>query len=321
MRFRKSRSSTALEVLAANGVETIIQEGGGFTPTPVISHAILSITAAATSRRRRHRHHPIAQSAGRWRLQIQSRPMEAPPIPKSPAGFRIAPTNCCAAATATSNACFAGVKAPPRISRISCTALCGRSAATSSNGCDSRRRPEDRRRPAGWLFPALLGADRGAYRLNLTVVNRQVDPRFAFMTVDHDGKIRMDCSSPYAMASLVKLKDDFDIAWGNDPDADRHGIVTRSGGLDESESLPRGGHRVSAGPSARVAATGVVGKTLVSSGMIDRVVGRPAAQALGSPGGIQMVRARPVRRHMLLRRRGERRRQFSPPRRRRLDHR
>ncbi len=72
-------------------------------------------------------------------------------------------------------------------------------------------------------------ADR--YRLNITIVNPNLDPRFAFMTVDHDGKIRMDCSSPYAMASTVKLKDRFDIAWGNDPDADRHGIITRSAGL------------------------------------------------------------------------------------------
>ena len=84
------------------------------------------------------------------------------------------------------------------------------------------------------------------YRLNLTVVNRQIDPRFAFMTVDHDGKIRMDCSSPYAMAGLVKLKDDFDIAWGNDPDADRHGIVTRSAGLMNPEPLPRRRNSISA---------------------------------------------------------------------------
>src|ERR1700726_3281349 len=69
------------------------------------------------------------------------------------------------------------------------------------------------------------------YKLNIAVVNPKLDPTFSFMTVDHDGKIRTDCSSPYAMASLVRLKDDFDIAWGNDPDADRHGIVTKSAGL------------------------------------------------------------------------------------------
>ena len=68
------------------------------------------------------------------------------------------------------------------------------------------------------------------YGLGLNVVNQSVDPRFAFMSVDKDGKIRMDCSSPYAMAGLIKLKDDFDLAFGNDPDADRHGIVTKAAG-------------------------------------------------------------------------------------------
>ena len=69
------------------------------------------------------------------------------------------------------------------------------------------------------------------YKLNITVVNPNADPTFSFMTLDHDGKIRMDCSSPYAMATLIGLKDRFDVAWGNDPDGDRHGIVTRSSGL------------------------------------------------------------------------------------------
>ena len=78
--------------------------------------------------------------------------------------------------------------------------------------------------------PALLAADRRLYGLDITVTNPAFDPTFRFMTLDHDGKIRMDCSSPYAMASLVKLKDRFDVAFGNDPDSDRHGIVTRSRG-------------------------------------------------------------------------------------------
>ena len=80
------------------------------------------------------------------------------------------------------------------------------------------------------------------YRLDLTVVNAQVDPTFRFMTLDHDGKIRMDCSSPYAMASLVQLKDRFQVAFGNDADADRHGIVTPAAWLDESQSLSGGGN-------------------------------------------------------------------------------
>jgi phosphoglucomutase len=109
------------------------------------------------------------------------------------------------------------------------------------------------------------------YGLDLTVVNRAVDPTFAFMTVDWDGQIRMDCSSPYAMASLIRLKDDFDVAFGNDPDADRHGIVTRSVGLMNPNHYLAVAvwylfqHR----PGWR--ADAAVGKTLVSSSMIDRV--------------------------------------------------
>src|SRR6185503_2178909 len=111
------------------------------------------------------------------------------------------------------------------------------------------------------------------YKLNITVVNRAVDPTLSFMTVDHDGKIRMDCSSPYAMASLIRLKDEFEIAFGNDPDVDRHGIVTPSSGLMNPNHYlavainylfqSRSGWRADA----------QVGKTLVSSSMIDRVAG------------------------------------------------
>jgi phosphoglucomutase len=110
------------------------------------------------------------------------------------------------------------------------------------------------------------------YDLDISVVNPTVDPRFAFMTVDHDGKIRMDCSSPYAMAKLVGLKDDYDIAFGNDPDSDRHGIVTRSAGLMNPNHYLAVAHR------PKWPAAAAVGKTLVSSSLIDRVVksiGRP----------------------------------------------
>jgi phosphoglucomutase len=104
------------------------------------------------------------------------------------------------------------------------------------------------------------------------VVNSQVDPRFAFMTVDHDGKIRMDCSSPYAMANLVKLKDKYRVAFGNDPDSDRHGIVTPSAGLMNPNHFLAVAIRYLLGYRPKWKATAAVGKTLVSSGMIDRVV-------------------------------------------------
>jgi phosphoglucomutase len=117
-------------------------------------------------------------------------------------------------------------------------------------------------------------ADR--YRLNITIVNPNLDPRFAFMTVDHDGKIRMDCSSPYAMASAIasmaKLKDRFDIAWGNDPDADRHGIITRSAGLMNPNYYLAVAIQYLLKHRPEWLQTAMVGKTVVSSGMIDHVV-------------------------------------------------
>jgi phosphoglucomutase len=109
------------------------------------------------------------------------------------------------------------------------------------------------------------------YGLRLRVVNGKVDPRFAFMTVDHDGKIRMDCSSPYAMASLVQLKDDFQIAWGCDPDSDRHGIVTPAAGLMNPNHYLAVAIQYLVTHRPQWAASVKVGKTLVSSSMIDRV--------------------------------------------------
>jgi phosphoglucomutase len=105
-------------------------------------------------------------------------------------------------------------------------------------------------------------------------VNPKVDPTFSFMTVDHDGKIRMDCSSPYAMAGLVRLKDRFHVAFANDPDADRHGIVTPSVGLMNPNHYLAVAIRYLLTHRPKWPAKAVVGKTLVSSGMIDRVVGK-----------------------------------------------
>src|SRR4030095_13330016 len=110
------------------------------------------------------------------------------------------------------------------------------------------------------------------YGLDIEVVNPRLDPTFSFMTVDHDGKIRMDCSSPYAMARLVELKDKYQVAFGNDPDSDRHGVVTPGSGLMNPNPYLAVAirylltHRPMWRPDA------AVGKTLVSSGMIDKVV-------------------------------------------------
>jgi phosphoglucomutase len=110
------------------------------------------------------------------------------------------------------------------------------------------------------------------YGLDITVVNSRVDPTFSFMTLDHDGKIRMDCSSPYAMASLVGLKDRFDVAFANDTDADRHGIVTRSLGLMNPNHYLAVAIHYLLTHRPQWPTKAAVGKTLVSSGLIDRVV-------------------------------------------------
>jgi phosphoglucomutase len=222
---------SALEVLAANGVETFIQESDGYTPTPAISHAILVYN--------RGRDSGLADG-------IVITPSHNPP---EDGGFKYNPPEGGPADTETTGWIQSRANQLLRdgnreVKRIPLESAM--KAASTHQRDYVRGYVEDLRnvidvdaiRAAGLRIgiDPLGGSSLGywqpaaeMYGLDITVVNKNVDPRFAFMTVDHDGKIRMDCSSPYAMASLVKLKDRFDIAWGNDPDADRHGIVTRSG--------------------------------------------------------------------------------------------
>lgn len=264
---------TAVEVLAANDVELVLQTGLGYTPTPVISHAIL------TYNRNRHAH--LADG-------IVITPSHNPP---EDGGFKYnPPSGGPADTTATrqierrANELLRGglqeVRRLPwgRAKTAPCTheydyvadyvadlkdvldleAIAG---AGLRIGVD----------PMGGASTAYWEPIAQTYGLDLTVVNRVVDPTFGFMTVDHDGKIRMDCSSPAAMASLIQLKEQFDIAFGNDPDADRHGIVTRSAGLlNPNHYLAVAVHYLfQHRPGWRSDAA--VGKTLVSSSMIDRV--------------------------------------------------
>ena len=224
---------TALEVLAANGIETMIQNGNGFTPTPTISHAILCHNRGRTQH--------LADG-------IVITPSHNPP---DDGGFKYNPPNGGPADTDITG--WVQNRANELLKSDNATVK--RSSyesalkETSTHAQDfARAYIEDLKnvvdlesiRSAGLKLGVdpLGGAGVGywqpiaeLYGLDITVVNPHVDPRFAFMTVDHDGKIRMDCSSPYAMASLVRLKDQFDIAFGNDPDTDRHGIVTKSSGL------------------------------------------------------------------------------------------
>src|SRR5689334_16698573 len=141
--------------------------------------------------------------------------------------------------------------------------------------------------PLGGASVHYWGPIRDVYHLDLTVVNPKVDPTFGFMTVDHDGKIRMDCSSPYAMAGLVGLKDRFRVAFGNDPDADRHGIVTPSAGLLNPNHYLAVAIRYLLTHRPGWPARSAVGKTLVSSGMIDRVVGTLGRKVCEVPVGFK----------------------------------
>ncbi len=265
---------SALEVLAANGVETFIQENDGYTPTPSISHAILVYN--------RERH--VGLSDG-----IIITPSHNPP---EDGGFKYNPPEGGPADTETTgwiqNRANQLLRDHNRgVKRIAYEAAL--KAPTTHQHDYVRGYVEDLRNvidmdairaarlkigidPLGGSSLPYWEPAAEMYGLNVTVVNTQVDPRFAFMTLDHDGKIRMDCSSPYAMASLVKLKDQFDIAWGNDPDADRHGIVTRSAGLLNPNHYLAVAIRYLLEHRHQWPVRAVVGKTLVSSTLIDRVV-------------------------------------------------
>ncbi|MFY9781524.1 MAG: phosphoglucomutase (alpha-D-glucose-1,6-bisphosphate-dependent) [Candidatus Baltobacteraceae bacterium] len=265
---------TALEVLAANSVATFVQRHDGYTPTPAISRAIL-----AHNRER----------SGRFADGIVVTPSHNPP---EDGGFKYNPPNGGPADTDVTawvqnranellRAGNAGVK---RMSYLAALAeetthevdLIGPYVDDLRNVIDM-----DAIRVAGLSLAVdpLGGAAvnywepiASAYGLDITVVNPRVDPTFSFMTVDHDGKIRMDCSSPYAMAGLVGLKDDYSLAFGNDPDADRHGIVTPSAGLLNPNHYLAVAVRYLLGNRPHWPAAAAVGKTLVSSTMIDRVV-------------------------------------------------
>jgi phosphoglucomutase len=270
--------STAIEVFAANAVELMIQPDRGYTPTPAISHAILTYNRGRTS--------GLADG-------VVITPSHNPP---SDGGFKYNPPEGGPASAETTAQIqqranqllkqgLTDVRRLPlaRALKVETTHehdYIGPYVADLANVIDM-----DAIRNAGLKIGADPMGGAGIhywapiaerYGLDIEIVNRRVDPTFSFMTVDKDGKIRMDCSSPYAMASLIGLKDRFDIAFGNDPDFDRHGIVTKSSGLmDPNHYLAVAiwylfQHR----PGWR--ADAAIGKTLVSSAMIDRV-----AQHLG----------------------------------------
>ena len=280
---------TALEVLAANKVETIIQKDDGVTPTPVISHAILVYN--------RGRKEHFADG-------IVITPSHNPP---EDGGFKYNPPNGGPADTDVTE------WVEDRANQL----LRGKNGGVKRVPLATAMKPEHTRQE-DFVLPYVrdlrniidmdairaadlkLGVDPlgGAavhywepineiYKLDIAVVNPKVDPTFSFMTVDHDGKIRMDCSSPYAMARLVGLKDQYRVAFANDPDSDRHGIVTPSVGLMNPNHYLAVAIRYLLTHRPRWPAHVAVGKTLVSSSMIDRVVGKLGRQLCEVPVGFK----------------------------------
>ena len=265
---------TALEVLAANGIPTIIQERDGFAPTPVISRAILVANRGRTDGLAdgiviTPSHNPPEDGGFKYNppdggpadtavtSAIQNRANEL--LRAGNTGVRRMPFEQALNASTTEEKDYVNDYVDDLENVIDMDAI---RAAGLSIGVD----------PLGGSSLPYWEPIAERYGLQLKVVNPRTDPQFSFMTLDHDGKIRMDCSSPYAMASLVKLKDDFDIAWGNDPDADRHGIVTRSAGLLNPNHFLAVGIQYLLQNRPKWPASAVVGKTLVSSSLIDRVV-------------------------------------------------
>jgi phosphoglucomutase len=264
---------TALEVLAANGVETVIQRDDGFTPTPAISRAILVYN--------RGRADHLADG-------IVVTPSHNPP---QDGGFKYNPPNGGPADTDVTRRVQDRAndllrRANAGVSRIPIDAAMR--AVTTHRDDLAMPYVNDLRnvvdleaiRAAGLALAVdpLGGAAvhywepiNSVYGLDIEVTNTKVDPTFSFMTVDHDGAIRMDCSSPYAMARLVALKDRYRVAFGNDTDADRHGIVTPSAGLLNPNHYLAVAIQFLVTHRPQWPADAVIGKTLVSSSMIDRV--------------------------------------------------
>jgi len=280
---------TAIEVLAANGVQTRIAENDGYTATPQVSFAILE-----------HNKDGGPQADG-----IIITPSHNPP---EDGGFKYNPPNGGPAdVDATSwienraNEILAdgvasvarmpydeALKSPfieaydfvtPYVKDLSKIIDMDKIVKSGIHiGVD----------PLGGASVAVYKKIKELYGLNMDIVNPYIDPTFSFMTLDHDGKIRMDCSSPYAMASLVALKDKYDIAFGNDADSDRHGIVTPTVGLMNPNHYLSvaiwylfGGHRPDWSKELKI------GKTLVSSAMIDRVAGDLGVEVMEVPVGFK----------------------------------
>ncbi|MDY6846770.1 MAG: phosphoglucomutase (alpha-D-glucose-1,6-bisphosphate-dependent) [Chloroflexota bacterium] len=280
---------TAVEVFAANDVEIMLQEGLGYTPTPVVSHAILTYNRTRSAGKAdgvviTPSHNPPRDGGIKYNppeggpagtevtRTIQDRANEI--LENNLKDIKRIPWE--SAIKKVSTHFFDYIK--PYVDDLESVVNMGAiKAAGIKIGVD----------PLGGAGVEYWMPIAETYGLNIEVVNPVVDPTFRFMTVDHDGKIRMDCSSPYAMAGLIELKDKFDIAFGNDPDYDRHGIVTPKGGL----MAPN--HYLSVAVAYLFQnrmgwLEGVsVGKTVVTSAMLDRVAKSLGRKVIEVPVGFK----------------------------------
>ena len=280
---------SALEVLAANNVETVVQQGDAVTPTPVISRAILVYNRSRTEQ--------LADG-------IVVTPSHNPP---EDGGFKYNPANGGPADTDVTHwvetranellrARNAGVKRIPFKSAFQASSTHQEDLMLpyvrdlkNVVDVDAIRNAKLKLAvdPLGGAARAYWQFINAFYGLDIVVVNPRIDPTFSFMTVDHDGKIRMDCSSPYAMARLVGLKDQYQVAFANDPDSDRHGIVTPAAGLMNPNHYLAVAIHYLLTHRPKWPAGAAIGKTLVSSGMIDRVVHRLGRELREVPVGFK----------------------------------
>jgi len=281
--------ASAVEVFAANGIDIMIDQAGGYTPTPVISHAILGYNKGRKS-----------GFADGVVITPSHNPPEDGGYKYNPPHGGPADTDVTGKVEKQANAYLAsgmqGVKRIPyeRARKAPSTHMhdyinpyvadlgnCVDMALVASSGVKVGIDPLGGAAVHFWQ-PIIE-----RYRLNAEIVNDAVDPTFRFMTADWDGKIRMDCSSPFAMASLIQMRDRFDVAFANDTDADRHGIVTRSGGLMNPNHFLAAAiaylfaHRPDWGKNA------AIGKTIVSSSIIDRVANKLNRKLVETPVGFK----------------------------------
>ncbi|MGZ4536589.1 MAG: phosphoglucomutase, alpha-D-glucose phosphate-specific, partial [Nocardioidaceae bacterium] len=280
--------ASALEVLAANDVTALVDDRDGYTPTPSVSHAIIKANRGRT---------------GGLADGIVVTPSHNPPYD---GGFKYNPPNggpadteattwIADAANAYLEAGLAGVKRVPYARARAAAApydFLGSYVDDLPAVLDLDKVREAGVRigadPLGGAAVAYWGEIAERHRLDLTVVNPLVDPTWRFMTLDWDGKIRMDCSSPSAMASLISRKDDYAIATGNDADADRHGIVTPDAGLmNPNHYLAVAIGYLYGGARPGWSSEAAIGKTLVSSSMIDRVADAVGRTLLEVPVGFK----------------------------------